>query len=91
MAKVKVKLTLKDSEGCQLVIKIGGQTLDFQGGGTKTVELDPKRYTALIAGFQDPGSTDPIAKIEFLQDQQLLNEITITESSFIKPLRVVVK
>lgn len=91
MAKVKVKLTLKDGEGCQLVIKIGGQTLDFQGSGTKTVELDPKRYTALIAGFQDPGSTDPTAKIEFSQDQQLLNEITISESSFIKPLRVVVK
>ena len=90
MAKIKVRLTLKDGEGCQIVIKVGNQTIDFQNSGTKTIELDPKRYTALIAGFQDPASTDSNVKIEFLQDQNLLNDITISESSFIRPLRVTV-
>ena len=92
MAKVKVKVTITDSEGCQLVIKVGDKTIDFQKGGTKELELEPRRYTAMLAGFQDPAaSTDAVIKVEFLQGNNLLNDIEISEPSFINPLRVTVK
>ncbi len=90
MPKIKVKVTVTDAEGCQLVIKIGDQTIDFEKGGTKEVTLDSRRYTAMLAGFQDPASTDPSIRVEFIQGTSRLTEITIKEPSFIKSLKVVV-
>lgn len=92
MAKVKIKVTVTDSEGCQLVIKVGDKTIDFQKGGSKELELEPKRYTAMLAGFQDPAAgNDALIKAEFLQGTNLLNDIEINGSSFIKSLRITVK
>lgn len=88
MPKVSVKLLLKNSEGCQMVIKISNETLHFQHSGTQTVDLPAKSYIALIAGFLDPAAENPSALVEFKQGTKLLNSIIITDDKFIKPLKV---
>ncbi len=91
MKKINIKLTLRDGEGCQIVITAGDQTLNFMSSGTQTIKLEPKRYTALIAGFQDPAATEgPSVFVEFKQGTTTLNSITITDQNFIKPLRITV-
>lgn len=88
MSKVTVKVTLYNGEGCQMVVKIGNQTLQFHQSGSQSVELEPKNYIALIAGFLDPSATDPSVLIEFKQGTTLINSILIEEDHFIKPLKV---
>jgi hypothetical protein len=88
MPNVTIRVSLKNSEGCKIVVKIGGKMLDFANSGTKTENLPPKAYIALIAGFLDPAAENPSAVIEFKQGASILNSITINEGSFIKPLKV---
>ncbi|MBI2729216.1 MAG: hypothetical protein HYX40_00415 [Sphingobacteriales bacterium] len=91
MSKINVKVLLQDSEGCQIVIKVGDETIHFQESGSKSVELEPKRYTALIAGFQDPAADVATINVKFIQSGNILNETDITEDKFIKSLRIQVK
>jgi len=91
MAKVKIIVELKNGDDYQIIIKIGDQTFRFKESGSKTIDLDPKKYIALIGGFQDPDDLDSTVHVEFRQKNKLLNETTITQRSFIKPLLVEVE
>lgn len=88
MAKVKVSVDLENGSQYQIVIKIGDQVLHFQESGSETIDLDPKVYVAKIAGFQDPTNLDSSVFVEFKQGKTVLNNITITDRKFIKPLFV---
>jgi hypothetical protein len=90
MAKVNISATLRDGDQCQIVVKVGGQTLHFRNSGTQTIDLEPKQYRALVAGFQDPDFESTI-EVEFKQGNKRLNNIVITEKKFIKAVDIIVQ
>ena len=90
MATISVTATLQEGEQCQIVVKVGGETLHFRDSGTQETELEPRNYRSVIAGFLDPAQPGASVDVQFNQEGQILNSITIEESKFIKTLDITV-
>jgi hypothetical protein len=90
MSTIQIKAKVIKGSSCNAAVKIGGQTVSFNGSGTKNVSLEPQLYIAVVVGFPDPGSPGSSIVIQFIQDGKMLNEVTITEENPIQHARVMV-
>lgn len=82
--KIKIKTELRDGNAYQAIVRIGDEVLHFPESDEQIIDLAPRKYSASVAGFQDPSNDDSEVTVTFLKNDTILKQITISDRTFIK-------